>query len=189
MPTVAEPLRINGFWKLVQTSGYPGLDQGPRLGVSAVAGLEAALRGYCQKVGLEGDPADTLVAVGLLYHDHQDQAHDLVQDQTGIEGALVHAILHRREPDYWNAKYWFRRVGDHPMYRRLAVRAAGLAESPAGQELARRLTLSGTLDASAFVDACESVARRPASDPEVQYLQRLQHAEFEELVAHLLGEG
>jgi hypothetical protein len=174
------------FWKLVRTDSFPELGQGPRPGVLSVAALEPRLRDCCRSAELSPERSDQLVAVGLLYHDHQNEAHDLVQDMTDVDGALIHAILHRREPDYWNAKYWFRRIGDHAVYRSLAARVGALDGAAAGKALARKLTLSGTLDPLGFVDACEAVARRPEKDPEVEFLRRLQHAEFEALAEHLM---
>ncbi len=176
--------RVDAFWKLVRTEQLPELGQGPRAGVTEVVVLEPRLRAFCSDHGVPAERTGCVVATGLLYHDHQNEAHDLVQDMTDVDGGLIHAILHRREPDYWNAKYWFRRVGDHPVYRRLASRAHGLAGAG---PLAKSLTLAGTVDALGFVDACETVAGRHESDAEVAYLRRLQHAEFEELVEHLLA--
>jgi len=40
-----------------------------------------------------------------------DTAHDLVQDDQKGDGAWVHAYLHRKEGDEWNAGYWYRRAG------------------------------------------------------------------------------
>ncbi len=40
-----------------------------------------------------------------------DTAHDLVQDDRQGDGAWVHAYLHRKEGDKWNAGYWYRRAG------------------------------------------------------------------------------
>src|SRR5262245_35001335 len=54
-----------------------------------------------------------------LYHDFLDESHSISQDLHTVEGSYWHAIMHRREPDYWNSKYWFRRVGDHPIYDKL----------------------------------------------------------------------
>ena len=39
------------------------------------------------------------------------KAHDLVNDLNTQEGARVHAYLHRKEGDFGNADYWYRRSG------------------------------------------------------------------------------
>src|SRR5437870_5363954 len=49
-----------------------------------------------------------------------DESHAISQDVHTAEGSYWHAILHRREPDPSNAAYWFRRVGDHPVFALLA---------------------------------------------------------------------
>jgi hypothetical protein len=48
-------------------------------------------------------------------HDDWEQAHDLVQiDDADPQCAWVHAYLHRKEGDFSNAAYWYRRAG-HPV--------------------------------------------------------------------------
>lgn len=137
--------------------------------------------------GLSSDGTLRLRAAALLYHDHHDPAHDIVQDLSDADGALIHAILHRREPDYWNAKYWFRRVDMHPVYLSLGRRVRDLPVASGEAELARRLTLPGAFDPFAFVDACEQEERSGNLAPSVLWLRKIQHSEFEELVDHLLG--
>ncbi len=49
-----------------------------------------------------------------LWHDAQgdwDKAHEAVQDEPGPEAAWVHAYLHRKEGDRFNASYWYSRAG------------------------------------------------------------------------------
>lgn len=129
---------------------------------------------------------DLLSATALLYHDHHDPAHDLVQDLGDRDGCLIHAILHRREPDYWNAAYWFRRVSGHPIYRAATPAAIRSAQSQEARAVLERLTLSGTLDPVALVRECERAAERPAAEP-VGYLRTVQHLEFAALVEHLIA--
>ena len=50
-----------------------------------------------------------------------DESHELSQGIEPGEGSYWHAILHRREPDYSNSKYWLRRVGGHPIFADLAT--------------------------------------------------------------------
>ena len=38
-------------------------------------------------------------------------AHDLVDQLQNKDAAWVHAYLHRKEGDQWNADYWYRRAG------------------------------------------------------------------------------
>jgi hypothetical protein len=56
-----------------------------------------------------------------LWNDSLDASHTLSQDIKSATGSYWHGIMHRMEPDYSNAKYWFRQVGDHPVYTQLRL--------------------------------------------------------------------
>jgi hypothetical protein len=49
-----------------------------------------------------------------LFHDaqgHWEAAHNIAQSQEGVpEYDRLHAYLHRKEGDDWNADYWYRRA-------------------------------------------------------------------------------
>lgn len=49
----------------------------------------------------------------LWYYGHGNwqKAHDLVDGLAGSKAERIHAYLHRKEGDIWNAKYWYRRAG------------------------------------------------------------------------------
>jgi hypothetical protein len=67
-----------------------------------------------------------------VLHDFMDQAHQLVDDMETLPGSYWHAIVHRREPDAGNARYWFGQVGAHPIFGALLADARALAgEVPA----------------------------------------------------------
>ncbi len=40
------------------------------------------------------------------------KAHNQVDHLSSQSGARVHAYLHRKEGDIWNADYWYRRAGE-----------------------------------------------------------------------------
>ncbi len=62
-----------------------------------------------------------------LRHDFLEKSHRISQTIDTPTGSFWHGIMHRREPDPSNAKYWFRKVGDHPVFDSLRDAAAGLA--------------------------------------------------------------
>lgn len=173
------------FWQMVSTPEPPQLGPGPRPGVLERREIESRLDRFVADHELPADAALRLRATALLYHDQHDPAHDLVQDLSDGDGALIHAMLHRREPDYWNAKYWFRRVEGHPVYLSLGRRISATPDAPESPSLVRELTLPGSFDPFAFVDLCEREQRSPDDAPAVRWLRGVQQAEFEELVRHL----
>jgi hypothetical protein len=100
--------------------------------------------------------ADCCISGLWLLHNFLDQSHELSQNIETTSGSYWHGIMHRREPDFSNAKYWFRRVAAHPVQQQLADALASRAgDSP---HLAR-LTSGGRWDAAQFVDLCEQAWR------------------------------
>ena len=49
-----------------------------------------------------------LQAVWHDLHGDWDTAHNIVQQMSDESAMWIHAYLHRKEPDIWNAKYWYR---------------------------------------------------------------------------------
>ena len=49
--------------------------------------------------------------VGFVVHIKGKKSHEIVQDIDTKEAALIHAYLHRKEGDDWNADYWYHRAG------------------------------------------------------------------------------
>jgi hypothetical protein len=59
-------------------------------------------------------PPEISVALQALWFDGKgdwDKAHELAQADEGGAGDWVHAYLHRKEGDAFNAGYWYRRAG------------------------------------------------------------------------------
>jgi hypothetical protein len=52
-----------------------------------------------------------LRALWLTGHGHWDRAHSIAQEIETADAAWVHAYLHRKEGDTFNAGYWYRRAG------------------------------------------------------------------------------
>ncbi len=58
------------------------------------------------------DPQLSTILKSLWYDAKGDwkRAHDLVDQLPGSDAAWVHAYLHRKEGDVWNADYWYARA-------------------------------------------------------------------------------
>jgi hypothetical protein len=94
-----------------------------------------------------------------LLHNFLDESHHISQDISSTSGSFWHGIMHRREGDFGNAKYWFQRVGEHPVYDPLAREAEQNARHANAQGEAQWLTHLDHWNAFQFVDLCELVWR------------------------------
>lgn len=116
----------------------------------------------------------TALKAGLLcLHDYLDESHEYsqsVQSQGRHRaGDYWHHIMHRREPDYSNAKYWSRVVGYHPLHDELPAAVAPLFERFAGlshvADWQTKLVQNKRWLLNAFVDCCQECEAN--GDPEL----------------------
>ena len=59
-------------------------------------------------------PSGTSIYLQALWEDGKgnwEQSHNLIQDLTDKTAAWIHAYLHRKEGDIWNADYWYSKAG------------------------------------------------------------------------------
>ncbi len=116
--------------------------------------------------------SETALRAGLFqWHDFLDESHQLSQSIEGEGedrlGDYWHAIMHRREPDYSNAKYWFRQIGRQQIYRPLQKEADATLANLGDAQAARwrdRLQPGSKWDPFAFVDLCEECAADETTD-------------------------
>ena len=88
-----------------------------------------------------------------LYFSALDESHRISQGIPSASGSYWHGIMHRQEGDWSNAKYWFRRVGTHPVFGQLEAQAG----SP--------------WDPYAFVDRCSAASARNSDAADLIDLQ------------------
>lgn len=149
------------------------------------APLNSLVAGYQNEIDAEA------VRAGLLQlHDFLDESHRVSQayEGEGLHGACDywHGIMHRREPDVSNSKYWFRRVGTHPQFPELAKRSAFLIEhSGLDTDWADHICGGGNWDPGAFIDFCAEC--RDSQDPELTLLaEQIQLLEMRILMRYSL---
>jgi hypothetical protein len=125
---------------------------------SALEGLSVESAFRHAKI-IDRDMAACCVSGVWLLYDGLDESHTISQGIETPSGSFWHAIMHRREGDFSNSKYWLRRVGRHPIFETLGQRAMELAASRGAERAARQLVSGGAWDAVAFVDLCQAAVR------------------------------
>jgi hypothetical protein len=126
--------------------------------------------------------ADAMLAGLWLWHDGLEESHTLSQKLDTPDGSYWHAIMHRREGDFSNSKYWLARCRSHPSSTAMAQSLPKLIESYR-TDPAVRAVAGGGWDPMAFVDLVEQIHNRP-DDPRRSTVIAIQQLEWRILFAH-----
>lgn len=126
-----------------------------------------------------------------LFNENLDLSHTISQSLSSQTGSYLHGLMHRMEPDYPNAKYWFRRVGAHPIYPTLwrKIKALVQKENKAmadthlkGQWV--RWLEAEDYDPFAHVDLVEE-ALADTHEEMILLLKEIQHVELQVLLQYV----
>lgn len=66
---------------------------------------------FISSLSLSHPPTSLSPALRALWFDRSGdwvKAHEEIQHEQDPESAVVHAYLHRKEGDIWNARYWYK---------------------------------------------------------------------------------
>ena len=179
--------RLTTFKSLIKTPDLPGLGPTPRSGRLPLVELSRKIERFLADAKLPAALHAPVRSAALFWHDYLDESHAISQEIHTADGSFLHGIMHRREPDYSNAKYWFRRAGGHACFADLARLAARRLEADGEMELAAKLAPRGAWDPFAFVDACAQTTSQPSLRPVIPTLEAVQEIEFDCLMGHLLA--
>ena len=154
------------FAKLIDRDRLRPLDGGAPVASDAEALEVASLEALFAHASVADEAMARCCLSGLwLLHDFLDESHTISQGISTPSGSFWHGIMHRREGDFSNAKYWFRKVGEHPVYELLAA-----------------ATDEDFWDPFDFVDACQQAIR--SGGAEADEYRELQQLEWELLFDH-----
>ncbi|HVT82025.1 MAG TPA: hypothetical protein VHM90_15375 [Phycisphaerae bacterium] len=136
-----------------------------------VEGDMAAMTEVMERHVRPGEMRECLRAGLWVLADDLDRAHRICQEIETAHGAAWHAVVHRREGDFWNSKYWWRRAGGVKFGGLVGRVRAEVKETP--PELAAWLR-NDRYDAAGFVDLVERHAERADIRPALLAIQRLE---------------
>ena len=72
------------------------------------------LTAFKESVAAGQFPANASPYLQALWYDGKEEwekAHELIQDLPDKNASWIHAYLHRKEGDTWNADYWYQKAG------------------------------------------------------------------------------
>jgi hypothetical protein len=128
------------------------------------------------------EDARAMLAGLWLWHDWLDESHRISQELHSATGSFWHAIMHRREGDFSNSKYWYVRCADHPVLGMIYQNAsATINPLPADKRLLRLVNMSW--NPNAFVDLVQDVHDEP-DEPLHRIAVSLQQLEWRMLFDH-----
>jgi hypothetical protein len=132
------------------------------------------------------EKADLILAGLWLLEGDLDASHELSQKWETPTGSYWHAIMHRREGDFGNSKYWYRRIRKHPAaesFQKLVQSETAYAEYT--KELANKKELMPFLES--WVDLNQKAVRNNIDPKLASAVSQLAWLEWQIVMHHTLS--
>jgi len=165
------------FAELLQEERLNPLDTGaPNMKVQLTLAALTMEKAFAPNHIADPEMARAGLAGIWLHHNFLEESHQISQSIATPTGSYWHGIMHRREMDFSNSKYWFHRVGEHPIFISLHRAAAELAVTNAQEASTDFLLNQSRWDPFAFIDLCENCVQHKS--PAETLCRQIQQAEW-----------
>lgn len=165
------------FAELLQEERLNPLDAGaPNTKAKATLTALTMEKAFAPNAIGDADMARACLAGIWLHHNFLEESHQISQSIATPTGSYWHGLMHRREPDFSNSKYWFHRVGTHPILAPLHLAAVELVAANAHDATTDFLRNQSRWDPFAFIDLCEKCVQRQS--PAETLCRQIQQAEW-----------
>ena len=150
--------------------------------------MDSRIEALLPAVIMEGSPEQLSYSLAIkaglfLLNESLDKSHDIAQEITNATGSYWHALMHRMEGDYSNAKYWFNDVGHHPIFSHLIQFVRDNLSTKDFMELDNEalrhklevLVTAPVWNPYVFIDVIElqvSLVQNPMIDSRLRHIQR-----------------
>jgi len=123
------------------------------------------------------DMAECCLAAIWLHFNYLEESHTISQGIPTSTGSYWHGIMHRREGDFFNSKYWFNRVKRHPIFPRLLAVSKEVNQETGSRPDIDFLTKLTEWDPFKYMDFCEACLS--GRSPHEDLAQQIQQYEWE----------
>jgi hypothetical protein len=137
---------------------------------------------FGNKIIVDKTSARLCVAGLWLLYDHLRECHKTAQLIETPDGGYWHAVMHRREGDFSNSKYWYRNVGEHEIFPTLYKKAKEIVSQNNANSQINLLFEQSHWNSFAFVDLCDAAVQRKGVLERI--CQNIQQIEWQLLFDH-----
>lgn len=181
-PKVGEILKQAGdsaYGKLVITGPAPAAAHQALDGVTAQQLLQRPIT--------NPDDGQAALAGLWLWHGALHESHEISQNLASPTASFWHAIMHRLEGDFSNAKYWYARCVSHHVIRQMGAVVSEVVGGSISDPLVAHAVHEGW-NPDGFVDLVQAVHNKPG-DPRFDLAVKLQRLEWEGLFDYCVREA
>lgn len=162
-------------------------------GRRAIPSLSSQITAWIQASRSDGstgthspEKVDLILAGLWLLEGDLDASHELSQKWETPTGSYWHAIMHRREGDFGNSKYWYRRIRKHPAAEYFQeLFQSKIAYSEHTKELANKKELMPFLES--WVDLNQKAVRNNTDPKLASAVSQLAWLEWQIVMHHTLS--
>ncbi|HEY7535382.1 MAG TPA: hypothetical protein VH878_05500, partial [Thermodesulfobacteriota bacterium] len=126
---------------------------------------------------LNEDMAKACLSAIWLYHNYLQESHKISQTIQARDGSYWHGIMHRRDLDFNNSKYWFRQVGEHPIFEPLRIFAKVITSKSEPDKSTEFFLKQSIWDPIAFINLCEACIK--GRSPSEMLCRKIQQKEWQ----------
>jgi len=115
----------------------------------------------------------------LLWYDYLEPAHQLAQDERTPEFNYFHAIVHRREGDFFNSRFWLRQIDNrHIAMIDIAKEVRTFLNEKGELQLLDEIVKDDGWLSLEFLEEVMKASKLERTSPQVKLLTQIQTIEF-----------